>query len=215
MRCNPFIVVFMSLTVIVMGLMVLPGCRNKAAAPEPVKPTANATESPAALPQEEVQPPTASPFQKFADATSGTLTAASADKVADLHIPGIVLLGICMSVWYLTRSWKTTLLCFGLGVAVGACGVLLSDFPKVVLLIPLCGLAVLIAYGVKVVFEWFTGYRAWKAVSTEIESADTGSFSLGQLIKDRFKEAGLAPVLDKALGLMEKIWKVQPPKSVE
>lgn len=205
MRHNPFVVVLICLSVMLMALIMFPGCRKNAPLPNPPKDAATA--------EEPDKPAVAAPFQKFAAATSGTLSAASADKVGDLHIPGVVLLGICMAVWFLTRSWKTTLLCFFLGGASGAFAVLLTDYPKVVLLIPLCGLAFLIGCAVKTTIEWWTGYQAWKAVSTEIEVADTGKRSLGQLVKDRFAEAGLTPILEKALKMMEKIWSKQPPKS--
>lgn len=198
MRHNPYVVVMICLSVMLMALIMSPGCRRAAPLPNPPKDAATA--------EEPDKPAVAAPFQKFAAATSGTLSAVSAARVNALHIPGVVLLGICMAVWYVTRSWKTTLLCFLLGVSSGACAVLLTDYPRVVLLIPLCGLAFLAAYGVQIVIEWWTGYRAWKAVATEIELADTGKRSLGQLVKERFAESGLTPVLEKALKKMEKIW---------
>lgn len=201
MRLNPYVVTMVTLCMILTCLFIA-GCRNSKPSRVEAPPKETATVG-------EGRPAVVDPFQRLAAATSGTLSAASAEKVNQLHISGVALLGICAAVWYVSRSWQTIAMVFVLGISSGACAVLLTDYPKVVLLIPLCVLAVLVAYGIQIIIEWWTGYRAWKAASTEIELADTGEKSLGQRIKDRFAAAGLTPILNKGLKVMEKIWAKQ------
>lgn len=193
MRLSPLIIlVFVLMVCTVAGL----GCLDRKSSPQPVS-TTDATAG------KEEKPSWVDPFL---DAGKGKISAASVAKLGELHISGLALLALCTALRFLAGKWKPAVITFGLGILAAACAVLLTDYPRVVLIIPICGLAVLIGYAVKLILEWWTGYRAFVAVSGEIEAADTGKVSLGQLVKNRFKEAGLTSVIDKALKKVEKLW---------
>lgn len=147
------------------------------------------------------------PFQRKAAAVISSVT--NTDKAVGLGVSGFALLILCAAVKFLSGSWRPAFVILGMGIATSACAVLLDQYSWVVLLIPIAGLAVLAKY----VIDWWTGYRAWVVSSTEIENADTGEKSVGQRIKDRFAEAGLAPRLEKAVKMMEKLWAKQEPSS--
>ena len=202
MRHNIHLVILVGLTVIVIGLLPLAGCKKKAVPPPP-KDAATAKEVPApAAPF----PGAAKAVGILADAAKGDVSAASAGKLGDLHVSGLVLLLLGVAAKFLFGSWRHAGAVVALGLGLSAGAVLLTDYPRVVLLVPLCGLALLIAFCVKKGIEWRTGYRAWTASADVIEKADTGPRSVGQRIKDKFVEAGVSGVLDKALKPLEALW---------
>ena len=187
------------LAVCLMSLLLVGGCGKK----PPVPP---APPKEAAVPEEEAAPST---VDAFLDAAKGNASAVSADNLGKLYVPGLVLLLVAVAVKFLFGSWRDAFIAAGLGGALSAGAVLLTDYSRVVLLIPACGLAILIACGIRKVVEWRTGFRAWRASAGVIEEADTGPQSTGQRIKNTFKTAGLGPVLDPALKPLEKLWKKQ------
>ena len=200
MRPNLAIALMVSIPLLIclMALLLGGGCGKK-----PPVPPAPPEE---AAPAEEAPPST---VVAFLDAAKGNASAVSADNLGKLYVPGLVILLVGIAVKFLFGSWRDAFIAAGLGVALSAGAVLLTDYSRVVLLIPACGLAILIACGIRKVVEWRTGFRAWRASAGVIEEADTGPQSTGQRIKNTFKTAGLAPVLDPALKPLEKLWKKQ------
>ena len=197
MRLNPYIV-FMFM--VFFGLIVGAGCRKRAETPPPPLPDVATAK--------EVKPLWVDPFL---DAAKGDVSVRSADNLGKFYVSGLVILLAAIGVRLFTGSWKDALIVSGLGTVPAVVAVLLTDYPRVVLLVPACGLAILITHGIKRLVEWRTGYRAWQATAEVIEKEDTGKNSIGQRIKDKFKEAGIADTLDKALEPLEKLWKKQPP----
>lgn len=196
---------------LLVGLMsVLAGCGGKAAPTVPPKEAATAE-------GEKAKP--AAPFQqggpgivertvgKVAGAAKDEVTKLSAEKLGDLHISGLYLLLLTIVARFLFGSWKQALLIPATGITISAGAVLLTDYPRVVLLIPLGWVVVLIAELARKAAGWRQKAKGFDAVAGVIEDADTGPRSAGQLIKNKVNEAGFAAVVDVALKPLEEIWK--------
>lgn len=196
LRISPYII---ALSGILLLLVVGVGCRKQPATPPPMSDVTTA---------KEVKPGWVDPFL---DAAKGNVSAISADNLGKFYVSGLVILLVAVGVKLFTGSWRDAFIVSALGMLPSVGAVLLTDYPRVVLLVPLCGLAVLIAYGVRRAVEWRIGYRAWVASATVTEAKDTGPHSLGQRTKNMFKDAGIANILDKALKPLEKLWEKQPP----
>jgi prophage antirepressor-like protein len=101
---------------------------------------------------------------------------------------------------------KDAYIAAGLGVVPTVLAVLLTEYSRVVLLVPLSGLALLTLWIIRRIGEWRTKANGFDAASTVIEDADTGPKSLGQIMKDRIKETTKSGIIDKALKPLEEQW---------
>ena len=211
MRLNPYVIVIISLSILLAGLLVISGCRNK---PAPVETRKDA------VMVEEVTAPAADPFQDafsrdglarktaaiVADAAREQPSVISTESLERLHISGLALLFVAVAARFLFGRWKDAYIATGLGIIPSVLAVLLTEYSRVVLLVPLCGLALLAVFVLKRVAEWRTKAKGFDATATVIEDADTSKYSLGQLMKDKIKESGFASIVDKALKPLEALW---------
>lgn len=205
MRHNPYIVIMAFLALVLGALIVCSGCGKQ--------PAPNPTSKDAATAKEAVTP-TADPFQDAARKTAAVIADAareqpsviSTESLERLHISGLALLFVAVAARFLFGRWKDAYIATGLGIIPSVLAVLLTEYSRVVLLVPLCGMALLAFVVYRKVTEWRTKARGFDATSTIIEKADTGPKSLGQLMKDRIGETGVSEVIDKALTYMEKLW---------
>lgn len=207
-HCNPYATVIISLAILLTCLAAISGCRSKQA---PVK---DATSKDAMM-AEEVTAPVGSPFRDAAGRTADLIADAareqpsilSTDKLGQLHISGFALLCIAIAARFLFGTWRDAYIAAGLGVVPSVLAVLLTEYSKVVLLVPACGLSLLALAVYRRVSLWRTKAVGFDATATVIEEADTGSKSLGQLMKNRIAETEVSSVIDKALKPLEKLWK--------
>lgn len=205
LRVNPYVILLIFLSVLVGGLMVA-GCRKKATPPAPPKD--------AVAVQNKEPAPVANPFpdvagkavEKIADTAKGGVSAFTAEKLGNLHLSGLALLILAILAKFLFGSWKHSLAVTLLGLVPSIVAVVLTDYSRVVLILPACGVVILIALGIRQVILWRAGYKGFNAVGNVIETADTGEDSLGQRIKNRIAESDWSAIVDKALKPLEKIW---------
>lgn len=211
LRPNLAVALMVSIPLLVCLMALLVGC-GKGTPPAPPKETA--------APGEEATPKPAAPFQqdggsgvvektvdKVAGAAKDEVTKLSAEKLGNLHISGLSLLLLTVAARFLFGSWRQALFIPATGITISAGAVLLTDYPRVVLLIPLAWVVVLIAEFIRKAVEWHRKAKGFDATANVIEAADTGPLSAGQLIKNKVVEAGYANVVDVALKPLEKIWK--------
>ncbi len=205
MRHNPYIAVLIFMSIMLAGLISISGCRKAATAPAARKDVVTTKE--AAVND-------SSPFQ---DAARKTVTAVSnvareqpsilsADSLSRLHISGLALLFVAVAARFLFGRWKDAYIATGLGVVPSVLAVLLTEYSRVVLLVPLCGLVILGVAAYRRIATWRMEAKGFEAASVIIEKADTGPKSLGQLMKDRIAESGVSGVVDKALKPLEAQW---------
>lgn len=204
MKNNPLAAMTICLAAFLIGIVIFTGCvKQKEQEPLP-RETATVVK--------EGDPTGVTPFPRILDAAKGSVSGITAGNLERLFLPGLAILLIAVIARFIFGSWRDSFVVSGLGLIPSIGGVLLSEYPNVVLLVPAAAAAVGIAYGVKRIFEWWTGYRCWVATSSIIEEGDTGPTSWGQRIKDRFKATGWASLLDKGVRLMEKIWAKRKPE---
>ncbi|MCD7896358.1 MAG: hypothetical protein LUG50_06740 [Planctomycetaceae bacterium] len=207
MRLNPYVTVLISLSILLGGLILFTGCHKSPTAPPPVPPKDAVT-------AKEAVPVATDPFHDVARKTAAVIadtareqpSIISTESLERLHISGLALLFVAIAARFLFGRWKDAYIATGLGVIPSVLAVLLTEYSRVVLLVPLCGLALLTLVVYRRLAEWRTKAQGFDAASTVIEKADTGPSSLGQLMKDRIAETPVAGIVDKALTYMEKLW---------
>jgi hypothetical protein len=139
-------------------------------------------------------------------AQSASISDVTANALSRLHLPGFALIGFALAARLIFGNWKDAALAGVLGLVPSIGAILLTDFPATALLVPLCGVVLLIVYVLKKFAEWHTGYKAWRDVSSAIEATDSGPRSTGGDVKGIFERLGLKPHLNDAVKMMEREW---------
>lgn len=195
---DPYNVIVACLSVVFMMLMLAMclcvGCRQQST---PIAPPTTPIQ------REEVKAPA---LDTFLDATKDTLNASSAENVGNYYVSGFTLLLLALGVRAVSGSWKAAVITVILGSGLGAVGVLLENYARVVLLIPLCGLGMLLIYATKKIAEWRTGYSAFNAAATTFETADIGPNSNGKKAKTLLANSDVAELIEQALIPLRKLW---------
>ena len=200
MHRNSSIIFAFIMAAAALGGLLVPGCQKRQPA---IHHDTEAVSSETVFPSEGT-------FEKISAVADMSLkgqpSKVSTDNLGRLHISGIALVFVALTARFLFGSWKDAYIAAGLGSIPSVLAVLLTEYSRVVLLIPLCWIGILAFIAYQKLAEWRTKAKGFEAASTIIEKADTGSRSLGQLMKDRIAESGSDSVIDKALPYMEKLW---------
>ena len=187
MKTSQFFIIGLALS---LCMIFLAGCKPKPT-PKPVD----------AMQCEEARTPVRIPF--LGDDVKGA-SQAVLDNIKPLYRIAFIFLG-ASGVVGLFIGLKAGL-GLGLGGFVGlGTAVLLSEFPRTVLLFPAAGVVLLIAFGVVWIIKLWRRNQTLGVIVPAIDELDTGPQSPGRRIKKKIAESGKENVVRKGIEHIKKL----------